>query len=164
MNLLVRHGPAPGDTEDDSGELHADFTGFFLVPVPEIPNPAALFERPPDNVPDIFLALVKQIWDNALGDDGIEGCGHILIGRCDGFEYVAPDSAAGCGFTLGTSTTGIPFAPKNYSPLFAVARAKKPGDAPEGSLSVIDMAVDYRGTTGPGDPKVRAGVFNIPSE
>jgi hypothetical protein len=164
MSLLVRYGPAPGDTEDSEGNLHADFTGFFLMEIPETVDPDIAFARPAEGVPDMFLIIVKQIWDRVTGgDEDIKDCGHILIGRCEGFETVAEGSSA-CGFTLGSTQAGLQFAPKNYRPLFAVARAKRPDDAPKDVPAVVDMAVDYRGTTGPGDPGIRAGVFNPPEK
>lgn len=133
MYLLVRYGPAPDDTLDGDGLPHVHFTGFFVLPF--------------TNTPEDFTEVVREIWTRATG----EGAGHILIGSCSGFEYCAAGSPA-CGFLLETSPA--PVAPKDYIPLYAVARAKNP------PIEYMDVAVDYR-VVPPGDPAVRPFLFGL---
>jgi hypothetical protein len=132
--ILVRHGPAPEDTEDSRGELHTNFTGFFVVRGVEDITSAA------------FTDLVRQIWAHVTAPPAAGGLGdgHVLIGACSGFEYCAPGGTS-CGFQL--SAGGQTTIPKTYVPLFAIARTKcaEDGQAP----AYIDLAVDYRNTENP---------------
>jgi hypothetical protein len=154
MILLVRHGPPPGDTEDPSGELHSAFAGFFILPLsPERVRTLFGTDGSDAEDPAAFVGLVRQIWKAVTGTT----ChGHILIGICSGFEHRQAGLAASCGSSLGPSMS---FAPKDYVPLYAVARAYKSADAALGAPGHIDLAVDYRNTRGPGDPAIRPTVF-----
>lgn len=157
MNLIVRHGPAPCDTEDAEGVLHSKFTGFFVLSMT-----AADAELAFGDDPKPLVDLVRQIWAHATkpaGEGGL-GEGHILVGSYTGFEYVVSSSSCG-GETLGVTDGGLPFVPKNYVPLYAVARYKKPADCEDPDApEFIDLGIDYRGTEGPGDPKnLRPTVF-----
>ena len=143
-NLIVRHGPSPGETEDAGGLLHATFTGFFtLVLSPEDARRLVGTDGTDAEDPEAFVALIRRIWARVTAPraGGGLGKGHILVGVFSSFDFAAVPA---CGLQLGAS----PFSLKNYVPLFAVARA--PG---------VDLAVDYRGTRGPGDTAVRPVIF-----
>ena len=185
MHLLIRHGPAPEDTEDAAGELHCTFTSYFVFPIsaevawamfgsgaessgaessgaenPNAENPDAESSGAEDF--DAFLWLARHFWGKVTAPEAEKGPGHghMLIGVCSGFEGVMRD--ASCGYEelmTGASPVEVPIAPKDYAPLFAVARAKKPADAPVDAPAYIDLAVDYRGTRGPGDEAIRPQFF-----
>jgi hypothetical protein len=156
MRLIVRYGPAPGDTAAADGTLHASFSGFFLLSV-STEEAAAMLGRDGSGAgaPDApgLVRLAAAAWLHVTA----EGHGHMLIGAYSELEYVT--SSASCGFTLGRSEAGVPFAPKDYVPLYAVARAAPPDDRPENGPAHIDLSIDYRGTAGPGDPSVRPEIF-----
>lgn len=166
MHILVRHGPAPGDTEDEDGEIHTKFTGFFMIDL-AADDIAAMFgtDGSDGTNPGAFVDLVRKFWRKVVKPESENGFGggHLLVGACTGFEYITSGPAA-CGFQLGTTTGGMPFAPKNYVPLYAVARTRKPAghvDPPgeEPAPPHIDLAIDYRDNDGPGDESIRPTVF-----
>lgn len=125
-DLIVRRGPRPEETEDSTGQLHASFTGFFIL----------VFNADEND----FDQVVASLWAQIVAD----GDGHMLVGQYSGFEYTAQRSAQSCARSWGTAKNGYEFAPKNYKPLFAVARSvrsEKDGD------TFVDIAVDYRNAT-----------------
>jgi len=144
MNLLIRYGPAPGDTEDIMGRLHASFTGFFILPL-STKEINIIFGTDPE----LLVNLIRQIWQQITTTES--NVGHILIGTYSCFEYIT-DGSTSCGFQIGTSIKGVPFIPKNYVPLYAVARNYR-------STDYIDLAIDYRNTKGPGDETIRPIIF-----
>lgn len=159
MNLILRYGPAPGDTADAEGELHSAFTGFLLLQL-QPDEATAMFGTDGTDAPDpgALVRLVAAAWTQITG----QGHGHMLIGACSGFEYVVSGPPS-CGFTLGTTRGGYPFAPKDYVPLYAVARGRRPAGLPENEGPAhVDLGIDYRGTRGPGDETIRPGIFSPP--
>jgi len=157
MNLIVRHGPAPGDTEDAAGRLHSTFTGSFILPL-SFENAQRLFGTDGTNAenPDAFVAFVRQIWARVTAPP-ITG-GHVLIGAYSNLECVTSGPLA-----CGSQPEEPLYAPKGYVPLYAVARVKKPANGSADSPAYIDFAVDYRGTSGPGDRAVCPVVFESAS-
>lgn len=152
MDLLVRYGPAPDTTVDGDGAVHADLPDFFLLPTPP-EEVAAMVRGGPD---DRLIELAAAVWLALTA----EGHGHMLIGAHTGFEYVSAAAAApSCGFTLGVSAKGTPFAPKGYALLYAVARAARPEGQPVDGAPHVDLGIDYRGTDGPGDERIRPVIF-----
>ena len=156
MNLIVRYGPAPEDTADADGILHSKFTGFLLLQL-QPGEVAAMFGT--DGIdgadPDALVRLAAAAW----GQLTALGHGHMLIGACSGFEYMITGPPS-CGFTLGTTDGGYPFAPKDYVPLYAGARGRRPEDQPENEgPDHVDLGIDYRGTEGPGDESIRPVIF-----
>ena len=157
--LLIRHGPAPGDTEDASGNLHSLFTKTLIVPLSPTDQQSLFGDGTATTEP--FVEMVRHIWAQVSTPEpkGGHGNGHVLIGSCSDFEYVF-DTSPTCGQSeLGPKDPQI--APKNYVALFAVARSKKPADYVGGDPApdYIDLAIDYRGTNGPGDPAAKPIVF-----
>lgn len=165
LHVLVRYGPAPGDTEDTDGDLHAEFTGFLTVEL-KADDIAAMFgtDGTDGTDPESFVDLVRTFWRKVVKPESEGGfdAGHILVGICTGFKYA--ETPATCGFQTGSATGGMPFAPEGYVPLYAVARTKKPADhvdppGEEPAPPHIDIAVDYRNNSGPGDETIRPTVF-----
>jgi hypothetical protein len=159
MNLIARYGPAPEDTADADGVLHSTFTGFFLLQL-QPAEAAAMFGTDGADAadPGALVRLAAAAWAQltALGH------GHMLVGAYSGFEYVTTGPPS-CGFTLGTTDGGYPFAPKDYVPLYAVARGRRPAGQPENEgPDHVDLGVDYRGTAGPGDATIRPVIFEPP--
>ena len=156
MNLIVRYGPAPGDTADADGPLHSAFTGFLLLQL-QPGEVTAMFGTDGTDAadPGALVRLAAAAWTQLTG----QGHGHMLIGAYSEFEYVIT-SPPSCGFTLGTTDGGHPYAPKDYVPLYAVARERRPGGAAESEGSDhVDIGIDYRGTKGPGDEAIRPVIF-----
>ena len=118
--LIVRYGPAPGATKDAQGKLHATFTGFALI----------------SESLNNFDQTVAAIWAQVLA----EGHGHVLVGTYESFEYVSQLGPQSCGW--GTTKNGISFSPKNYKPLYAVARSDAQSES--GDRIFVDYAIDYR--------------------
>lgn len=146
MDLLVRRGPPPLDTEDSSGELHGGFTGFFLFHL----SPAEVQLLAVD--PSGLRKIIAPIWSQVTA----EGDGHILVGKYSKFQYLPPEGLGSCGGqSWGATAGGIPFAPQDYEALYAVARMAGPEKG-----KGIDIAIDYRGTAGPGDPTIRPIYFD----
>jgi len=116
-----------------------------------------------ENGVDAMHQVAVGVWRDVLK----EGNGHILIGRCSGFEYVDAGGAGGCGATsYGVSAQGAPFAPKDYKALFAIARYYHVDPDSGAREGYVDISVDYRkpGAT-PGDPStLEPRVFVLPEE
>ena len=156
MCLIVRYGPAPGDTADAGGALHSSFTGFLLLQLQRA-EVTAVFGTDGSDAADAgaLVRLAAATWTQltALGH------GHMLIGAYSGFKYVVTGLPS-CGFTLGTTGSGYPFIPKDYVPLYAVARGRRPEDQPgHGGPDYVDFGIDYRGSEGPGDERIRPVIF-----
>jgi len=145
LYILVRHGPAPEETEDETGALNCTFPGHFMVELGG-DQVVALFGTKGDEKPQAFIDLVKTIWGvvKKPESEGGKGHGHMLIGVCTGLEFDTPTTPS-CGFGQNAEEAKLLFAPTNYVPLYAVAR-KLPKDG-EG----YDLAVDYRQSTGKKD-------------
>jgi len=155
--LIVRYGPAPLDTADSEGNLHADFTDFVVVTADGLgilPGGAAGAE-PPD--PSNLVALAVEIWKRVCD----EGHGHMLIGFHSGFEYVLNGPSA-CGMALGRTANGTAFAPRDYVPVFVVTRHIPVGEG-GGPQAPVDLYIDYREAEGPGDLTIRPQLFPPPA-
>ncbi|GFR90055.1 hypothetical protein ElyMa_002558100 [Elysia marginata] len=155
--LIFRYGPAPGDTADSEGRLCSGFTGFFFLQL-QPDESVAIFGSV--SASSVLMRLAAAAWSWVVE----QGHGHMLIGACSGFEYVASPGAPSCGFTLSTKEdNGCSFAPKGYVPLYAIARARASADQlKNGEPEYVDLGIDYRGTRGPGDETIRPVVFNAP--
>lgn len=162
MNFIVRYGPAPEDTADANGVLHSTFTGFLILR----PQPSEIAEvfgtdGTDGSDPEALVRLAAAAWAQLTG----QGHGHMLIGACSGFEFVSAGGAS-CGFgPTGDDAGGYAYVPKDYVPLYAVARGRRPENAPaEWEADHVDIGIDYRGTEGPGDETIQPVIFNgVPS-
>jgi hypothetical protein len=150
--LLVRFGPPPAATLGAEGGLDAAFTGHALLPL-TAGEEAALFgsAAAPPAEPEAFDRLVRGLWRLLAAPKaaGGQGCGHMLVGVCAGFDR-APPPAGSCGSASGRPPPPPGFTPRAYAPLYAVARgaALPPGAA---APVPVDLALDYRGTKGPAE-------------
>ena len=155
IDLIVRFGPTPTDTENAAGELDASFTGCFVFQLEDgaVATGAASHT-------DSLVDTVRAVWRHLTA----EGHGHMLIGKYSGFEYTA-DGAASC-LSPAEKNAGVKYVPKGYTPLYAVARGnKRPGDGGpgDGGPDYVDIGIDYRGTQGPGDRSIRPVIFEAES-
>lgn len=148
-HIIVRYGPAPGDTEDAAGELHADFRGCAVLPLSAAARAAALDPARPE----ALVRLVAVVWERVTR----AGHGHILVGACAGFEHAAA-GPGGCGGAAAAAGRPAP-SPRRYVSLYAVARAAPA--AADGAAAAIDLGIDYRGGPGSG---VRAVLFPPPED
>lgn len=154
MRFLLRFGPSPETTEDADGNLHAEFTDFAFF---EAPADVSLNLNTRVDNDEFVRAIVAPAWREVVKN----GHGHMLIGLHDGFEYIL--SPADCRTAAwGEAANNLPFAPRNYRLLFAVSRIMRPPDAPPDLPPHADMAVDYRGSSGPGDPALTPAILVLP--
>ena len=137
-HLLVRYGPAAGNGE-------YEFTGYALHDVP-----AELGLAGGGDMVNLY-AVAASLWRDLTG----RGYGHMLIGTHSGFVY--GQAAGGCG----SDVSDVPVVPGNYTPLMSVVRVPRPAGAGPGEPETLDLAADYRGTTGPGDLSIRPVVFDV---
>jgi hypothetical protein len=148
-NIIVRYGPAPGDTEDENGNINATFTGYFILNLSAVET-ARLFTGTQNS--SAFVNFVRTIWDQVTApkNEGGYDAGHILIGSFTDFAYLVKGSVPSCGF-VGATDSGVKYTLSGYAPLYAIARAKK-------GSQIIDYAVDYRAVT-PGDTNITPFTF-----
>lgn len=145
--FLVRLGPPPEEAAGEGGP--AAFVESFWVPLPagraselaDLARPFALY------------AFAAELWRRAVA----EGHGHMLIGMATAGRAAA---AAGCGAELLRPPPRA-LAPQGYTPLFAVARARRPAEAGPPAPETLDLCLDYRGSGGPGDVSLRPVVFDV---
>ena len=98
MHVLARLGPAPADTADARGLLHAHFTDFWLLDLPDGAD---------ENEPQ-FAGTVYALWALARA----RGHGHLLLGA---YRELVWGEGEG-----GAHTPLVP-RPAGYRPLFALA-------------------------------------------
>lgn len=141
--FVARYGPSPMALGQD-GAIDASFTHsmIFSTALP-------------------LRQMVAQLW----GQITAEGHGHLLLGayerlRC-GIQAGGATTSCGTEELVGASIViGDPQIDMvGYVPLFAIARAPPPLGAEPGSSSHVDLSIDYRGTTGPGDPSIVPAVY-----
>jgi hypothetical protein len=153
---LVRVGPPPEEVGGAAPE-DALVDGFW------VPLSAGLAAELAD--PDRPLALyafAAELWRRVAD----AGYGHMLIGEAHGLEAAPASGAATCGAELlrGPAPEEGGPRPRRYTPLFAVARARRPEGLPPGAPHApesLDLSLDYRGSAGPGDTSLRPVVFDV---
>lgn len=108
--------------------------------------------------------VVAQIWTHITKD----GQGHLLLGSYNQLRYgVGAPMSCGAelrGFSLPVQVENPEVNMVGYVPLFAVARSPAPSYAGPDDPPHVDLSIDYRGTTGPGDPKITPTVYEAPQQ
>ena len=147
VNFLVRYGPAPANTTDSEGNILSQFTNCTVIPTaPETLTNMLGTDGTNGADPDSLVYYVAALWKNAVAT----GHGHMLVGVCLDVEYAPADPTRGAE---------VQVRPTSYAALYSVMRYHRPADSPETDPPHVDFAVDYRGTTGPGDTTIRPVIF-----
>lgn len=164
LYLIFRQGPAPGDTEDARGTLHAALPRADVVSLTDA-EALILFGDGTAKM-EAFVNCVRNVWGRTVA----RGDGHLLVGLCTGFTTGPPGATSCREVRVLEGALDPAFEPRDYLLLYAVARVKEPpGAAPDAAPAttaaapaVYDVAIDYRGLTGPDDPGLVPFIFAVP--